>query len=350
MTDKQFHRIEDFWQEASFLSWTLGKDPVAAAWWENWLLEHPQQAPLLEEARQLLLAVQIKEHPLPDAEIAGHVSEIIQQLPTTGGEVSWLNWRAAAIAIGVLLLSGGAWLLTRHQSSPAPLAGIPDHALTEMVNNTGKPVTFPMKDGSTIILEPGAHIRYSREWGKDDRTVYLEGKAAFDVQQHQERPFIVNTGDIQTVVLGTTFTVTAGLQHQNVLVAVQHGKVAIRKNKEAAKEEMILLPNQEADYEASSGKLSKTLIPAPLAQVVVKHQEDFIFNDTPVSTVFEKLEKVYSIRLMYDTATLKSCTITANLNKEAFYDKLDLICKALGLSYQEVDGQLMINGKGCKNN
>ena len=350
MTDKQFHRIEDFWQEASFLSWTLGKDAAAAAWWENWLQQHPQQAPLLEEARQLLLAVHIKEHLLPDTEIAGHVNDIIQQLPATGKEVSWLNWRAAAIGIGVLLLGGGAWLFTRQQPVPAPLAGVPDHSLTEMVNNTGKPLTFSMKDGSTVKLEPGANIRYSKEWGKDDRTVYLDGKAFFEVQQQQEKPFIVNTGDIQTVVLGTAFTVTAGQQYRNVLIAVQHGKVAVRKNNDAAKEEMILLPNQEADYEAGSGKLSKTLIPAPLAQVVVKHEEDFIFNDTPVATVFEKLEKVYSIRLMYDTATLKSCTITANLNKEAFYDKLDLICKALGLSYQEVDGQLIINGKGCKNN
>jgi transmembrane sensor len=350
MNEKQFHRIEDFWEETSFLSWTLGNDPAAAAWWEHWLLEHPEQAPLLQEARQMLLAVRIKEHPLPDEAIAQQVTEILKQLPAPASQSRWFTWRAAAVGIGVLLLSGGAWLWTRQQPITAPIAGGSGNALTEMVNNTGTPLTFPMTDGSNITLEPGAHIRYSRNWGAHERTIYLAGKASFDVKQHPEIPFVVYTGDIQTVVLGTVFTITAGDEYHKVLIAVQHGKVAVRKSQRNAKEEMILLPNQEADYEASSGKLSKTLIAAPLTQVAVKHQEDFIFTDTPVSTVFEKLEKVYSIRLMYDTATLKSCTITANLNKEAFYDKLDLICKALGLSYQQVNGQLIISGKGCQRN
>ncbi|NSL88306.1 DUF4974 domain-containing protein [Chitinophaga sp. Mgbs1] len=347
MIEKQFHRIEDFWQEASFLDWTLGNDREAARYWEQWLADNPAQATLLQEARQLLLAIHVKEHPLSNEEIQQHVCNTIQQLPVKTGR--GYGWRAAAAVAGIILLAGMGWLFLR-QNRPA--AGQWTKAANGFAesNNTGTaPVTVTMKDGSGITLLPGARIQYNTDWGTQERRVRMEGTVQFDVKQLADNPFVVMSGDIETTVLGTVFTVESKPEYGKVRVAVQHGKVKVQQsNRQTAG--MILLPNQEASYETGSGQLSKGLIAAPLAQVAVKHQEDFMFTDTPVTTVFDKLEKVYAIRILYDTAAIRSCTITANLNKEGFYDKLDLICKAIGLSYHETEGQLMINGKGCLHN
>ncbi|HVI45310.1 MAG TPA: FecR family protein [Chitinophaga sp.] len=336
----QFHSIEDFWTDDSFLDWVLGKDPAAALRWEEWMSGNPQQVPLMKEARQLLLSVKVKEEVLHPLEIQASVNNILSQLPVAVPKPFWRNWRMAAAAAGLLLLGGGGWWLT-HQPSTAYQA-VSYAGFAEKVNTTSAQLRVAMKDGSTILLDPGAGIRYSTVW-EHARTVYLTGKALFDVKP-SAAPFIVNTGDIATTVLGTVFSVTATAAQQEVIVSVQHGKVAVKNNHAT---EVILLSNQEVSYEAGSNSLAKKLVPAPLTQVNVRHQEDFIFTETPVTTVFEKLAGVYAVQINYNPDALKSCTITANLNQEAFYDKLNLICRALGLSYRETDGQLFISGEGC---
>ncbi|MBV8255528.1 MAG: FecR domain-containing protein [Chitinophaga sp.] len=347
MSENPFHSIQDFWADESFVDWVLGNNPVAAAHWEQWMLAHPQQVPALQEAKRLLLAVRVQEISIPEQEIRAKVDHILRQLPETHQRRIWGGWRMAAAVAGIILLGTTAWMLVNRQKATSLQSGHLDEVLATTKNVTAHPMPVTMKDGSTITLEPGANIRYTANFGAYARTVYLEGKANFDVRPLSSAPFVVNAGGIETRVLGTTFSVEASNTAKRVLIIVQHGKVAVKKNQDR---ELILSANQEASYEAAKGNLIKKLVSSPLTQVAVRHQEDFIFTDTPVTTIFEKLKKVYAIDLIYDPTILKSCTITANLNQEAFYDKLDLICKALGLSYQESNGQLVISGNGCGNN
>ena len=50
---------------------------------------------------------------------------------------------------------------------------------------------------------------------------------------------------------------------------------------------------------------------------------------------------------MYDVDLLSKCTVTADLRNEPFFRKLDLICKAIGATYEVIDGQVVIITKGC---
>ena len=40
--------------------------------------------------------------------------------------------------------------------------------------------------------------------------------------------------------------------------------------------------------------------------------------------------------------------VTADLRNETFYNQVMLICKAIGASYEIIDGQAVIHSRGCE--
>ena len=76
--------------------------------------------------------------------------------------------------------------------------------------------------------------------------------------------------------------------------------------------------------------------------------KNLLYNDASLEQVFDQLGKNYGVTIVFDNELLKKCTITADLRTVPFYEKLDLICKAIGASYEEIDGQVVIQTNGCQ--
>lgn len=47
---------------------------------------------------------------------------------------------------------------------------------------------------------------------------------------------------------------------------------------------------------------------------------------------------------------MDECPITATLTEMSLYEQLDLVCKAVNASYKSIDGRIVVEGKGCRNN
>jgi len=45
---------EDFLADESFLAWQRKTDPIAQAFWEKWLAQHPTRQPVVDQAIKLL--------------------------------------------------------------------------------------------------------------------------------------------------------------------------------------------------------------------------------------------------------------------------------------------------------
>ena len=73
---------------------------------------------------------------------------------------------------------------------------------------------------------------------------------------------------------------------------------------------------------------------------------DFTLDD--LKQVFATLERAYGIPLMYDESVISSCSLSVNVGNETFYEKLDLICRAINASYESIDGSIFITSHGCK--
>jgi hypothetical protein len=73
-----------------------------------------------------------------------------------------------------------------------------------------------------------------------------------------------------------------------------------------------------------------------------------VFNGTPVSRVFKRLQELYGIPIVYDEEAVSSCSLFATMGNESFYQKLNIICKAINASYEKIDGNIVVTAPGCK--
>lgn len=211
-----------------------------------------------------------------------------------------------------------------------------------------------LPDGSIAYLQPASQLRYSNQFQSAGlREVYLEGEAFFKVKRNAQKPFLVYSGDVVTKVLGTSFRVRAFADDQRVTVSVKTGKVSVAKNPEASlpearpAPEVILTPNQQAVYDVVKEQVSKKLVDEPeiiLAQPTLLEME---FDGTPVSKILQSLEENYGIPIIYDEKDLANCSLTTTLTDEKFYERIEVICRAINAEYSVRDATIVIQSHGC---
>lgn len=267
--------------------------------------------------------------------------------PASAWRAPALRWAAAAVlvpaAVGLALLTPGGW--TRPSTPAAP-------TWTLRSNATAQPQAFTLQDGSAVTLYPGSSLKYRPGLAGPRREVYLVGQAFFKVYKNPARPFLVYTNEVLTTVLGTSFMVKA-FAGRSATVAVREGRVSVQARAGAqlaatplrpAPAGVVLLPNQEVVYSPAEKQLRRHLVAEPVE--LVPHL--FEFKKRPVAEVLTALRDAYGVDIVYDQAQLAHCTVTITFYDESLFDKLDLLCKALGASYQKVDdAQIRFISSGC---
>lgn len=256
-----------------------------------------------------------------------------------------LRWAAAAmLGLGV----GAAWWLPQHQ-----LAAVATTSWVQRTNTTPRQQPLVLADGSHVTLATGSTIRYLADLAGPRREVYLTGQACFKVAKNPARPFLVYTDKLVTTVLGTTFLVKA-YAGQPAVVAVREGRVAVQPRQGAelsatpaqpAAAGVLLLPNQQATYSATTHHLAKALVDKP----VILTRQPLAFKNRPVAEVLTALEKAYGVNIVYDPVKLSTCTITVSFEDESLFEQLDTLCKVLNASYKMANNaQIMFESNGCQ--
>ena len=226
---------------------------------------------------------------------------------------------------------------------------------TIITNSSGQVREVAMKDGSVVYLEPGSRLTYSDGFGDSLRMVALDGEAFFQVAKDSLRPFIVETNEVLTKVLGTSFTVSAFSASSKIMVEVKTGKVSViargasgHKGKEIP--ETILTPNQKVVYHKASQTVRRQLVEEPQPVVAEEEVKSMHFERAPVSRVFEGLEKVYGVAIEFDEEAFSSCILTTSIAEGSIRSRLNVICEAINAEYAFVEDKIVITGAGCGGN
>lgn len=223
----------------------------------------------------------------------------------------------------------------------------------KVVPNSGDtPQVIMLPDGSKVTLEPQSQLKFSALFDEIERAVTLDGEAFFEVAHNKERPFLVRTNNLITKVLGTSFSVKAFRGEKDVVVSVKTGKVTVYINQNARSDspenpEVILTPNQKIVYDKRNNKLSKSIVDFP--QVILPEEEvkRMRFEAAPVTDIFEAIEKIYGVDLVFDADKFSGCSLTSVISDGDLYKRLDIICKAIGATYSLNENQIVIDGPGC---
>lgn len=257
----------------------------------------------------------------------------------------WVQWAAAVLVLG-LLVGLGLWQPWAPRPA-APLATTPAPRPTPSWitrTNTGRTsVQFTLPDGSTVALDTGSTLRYPSAFTGAGRPVRLAGKALFDVTHRPAQPFRVLTAGVVTTVLGTRFVVRAYPGQPDTRVEVQRGRVQVSPAAVAAAAGVVVLPNQQAVYSPAQQTLARELVAAP----ALLQATSFTFNDQPVAEVLTTLTQAYGVPIRYDAALLAGCTVSLVLPESSLFDKLEVLCKTLGASYERAGDHLIFHSRGC---
>ena len=365
------YSLVNFLEDPDFVAWVKHPDETRDAFWQHFITTYPEQKTVIETARQyILVLVEQTGQTQPSAAQSASMWQTIQKRVrqeeavtpftiTRGAEWGWIR-----IAASVMLVLGvgvmGYWYSQRQVNQPESYRqfaqALPhDVALHETSNDTDKPMTISLSDGSSVVLQAGSRLSYPDTLLRRD--VYLVGKAFFEIVKDPTRPFLVYTRGVATKVLGTSFMIDAPDSDQPVKVAVKTGRVAvytldesIAVRQKAASPEldgMVLTPNQSAEYVTESHRLVRTpdAVPAftqPGTQVVAK--QSFDFDETPVPEALQTLELAYGVHISYDESLLGKCSLSASLVGQPFHEKLSVICKALEAHYTIQGDQVVITG------
>lgn len=255
-----------------------------------------------------------------------------------------LRWAAAAV---LTLGAGAAWWLPR----PAAPVAATSHWVRR-TNGTSHAQHLQLADGSRVTLATGSTLNYRSDLAGARREVYLIGQACFKVAKNPDRPFLVYTEKLVTTVLGTTFLVKAYAGEPG-MVAVREGRVAVQRRlgaelsstpNQPAAAGVLLLPNQQATYSATTRHLAKALVDKP----IILSPQPLAFKNRPVTEVLAALEKAYGVNIVYDPARLNACTVTIAFDDESLFDQLDTLCKALNAKYKMANNaQIIFESGGC---
>ncbi len=353
MKNYEQYALEDFVQDFYFRQWALGMLDPKDNFWETWNESNPEKRQLMEEAASMVVGLAFKAEEVDPLEISHAISRISRRLHKPPlFRRKWFSYAAAVLLPAFIFVTLWVYIKDHSREEGNVQVRFAGSDAGWSTNESGEIISIPLSDGSVVKLSPDSRLRVDEQFGKINRLVWLEGEASFDVIRRPEQPFIVKSHNVVTKVLGTVFHVKAYDYDENVSVSVSSGKVTVQKTAEDPREEeavaeMVLTPNQQAVISRKNDKIIKTLIDAPAILRQPDHYRRFTFNDTPISEVFAALEQAYGIPIAYDKKKLARCNLTARLTEEDLFNKLDLICETIQVSYRITDGQILINGPGC---
>jgi ferric-dicitrate binding protein FerR (iron transport regulator) len=217
-------------------------------------------------------------------------------------------------------------------------------------NATQETLITILPDSSKVSLEPGSTMKFL--YNSTERTVALNGEAFFEVTHNPEVPFFVHANEVITKVLGTSFSVKAREGERQITVAVKTGKVSVYAIQESVPasstpKEIILTPNQQIVFDKTEKEISKQIVKNPQIILPIEQIRLMRFEEAPVSEIFRALEKAYGVDLHFDETIFSLCELTTVIAEDGLYNRLDIICEAIGTSYQLKDDQIVISDTGC---
>lgn len=225
------------------------------------------------------------------------------------------------------------------------------------ISNDGNAImTTVLEDGTKVSLSPKSSIAYNSSSDTVTRAVLLEGLAEFHVMHDEKHPFTVRANGIIITDLGTVFSVNSFCH--KVQVKLFKGKVMIHSScKELAMKDTYLKPGEQFDLSVQ-GKLTisdfrentdnkvvkdKIIKAVPVQPFLPEHRDNFIFNQTSLAEVFDKMSNMYNRQINYNIKQVKTMSFSGTINRsDSMRTILKVICSTNDLNCKDSAGSIFI--------
>ena len=236
-------------------------------------------------------------------------------------------WKwAAAIVLPICIAFFTYYLIDSSQTVGAPFIVKADK---------GDKATIELPDGTNVVLNSASQLSYLNNFGENVRRVQLNGEAYFKVAHDEKRAFIVQVGDLEVKVLGTSFNVSAYEDAKDVTVVLLEGKVGVY----AQKMSHIMKPGDKIEYNKATHKITATQV----------HPNDYIewtkgnmyFEKESLENIMKTLSRIYDVEIRFDSNKLPNEYFTGTIPGGGIQNALNILMLTSPF-YYEMDGSVIV--------
>jgi len=215
-----------------------------------------------------------------------------------------------------------------------------------------------LPDGSKVTLNQNSRLTYPSQFDQGNREVRLIGEGFFEVKHDKAHPFIVNGGEANVRVLGTTFSVRVrpadetkqskwGYPMRFVEVKVTEGRVMLYSVHPESHDtaSLILTSGETGIWNATSAGPVRTGTTLPDDTYWANRSLDF--RSTALSEIIGIIEKYYPVRITVSDPAILNCRLTASFVNESAGRMITVIAESFGLNLEASGQNYHLTGHGC---
>lgn len=181
-----------------------------------------------------------------------------------------------------------------------------------------------LPDGTKVWLNAGSKLSYPVLFSENFRQVRLSGEAYFEVKKDKKWPFVVNSGNMNIVVTGTTFNCNAYPENDQIQTVLVEGQITVMNV--GATETKIMEPGELAVFGKNNQQITKTK--TDLEKYIAWKSGKLMFREDRMDKVVEKMERWYNVDFEIEDKEISDYVYTATFIDES----LDQVLKMLSLS------------------
>lgn len=244
-------------------------------------------------------------------------------------------FKAAAVIALLMAVSFGIYEMNTVDQAAVQPSTVAEVEMVTKYNPPGQKSRIILPDNSIVWLNSDSRLTYQKGFASDMRYLKLEGEAYFDVERDINRPFIVQSGSVKTIALGTSFNIRDYKDEPSINVALLSGKVRVETDP-VSEADYLLDPNQKIELSKDARLISKVAFD----QDFVSIWKDGIihFEKDSFDFVMKTLERSYDVEIDASAYMGRGWSYTGEFNNMS----LELILRRIGYS----EGfDFKINGK-----
>ncbi|MCR9152639.1 MAG: FecR domain-containing protein [Bacteroidetes bacterium] len=203
--------------------------------------------------------------------------------------------------------------------------------------------SITLADGSKVLLNANSLLKYPEEFGPDDRQIWLEGEAYFEVSPDANRPFSIETKLELIKVIGTSFNVLALGDADEASVFVVEGLVEFSS---AKGKRMRLAANEKGQFNRSNGGMLKLI--NQKANDLAWFKKELHFEDAALQEVLTALEKLHAAQITYSQEALANCRFSGSFKEQDLASSLEVLALIYNFEIEQQGEVYQLKNIMCK--
>lgn len=256
----------------------------------------------------------------------------------TGHKVSDFIRIGLAASIGLIMMV--SLLFLPYRSDKQNL--ISESVIITKENTTRQKSSVPLPDGSIVWLNAESSIRFPTTFNGNVRRVELIGEAFFEVANDASKPFEVETDNLITRALGTSFNVRYYKNQKRISVFLNSGKIMVSDSQNALKDE-VLEPGYGLAYDIQNKTVTKF---KDFERNKIAWKDGILkFHNADLESVIEELSLWYGVNIEINGSPGKDWKYTGTYQNEFLINVLNSMAYGKNLSYEIDEEKVVITFK-----